>query len=74
MKLIVTALITLTMISCAPKFGKISSKRNCKFSKWMVVEKYEVDDTACIYYWNRGMNSFTDRCDIYDVGDTIKHH
>lgn len=58
--------------SCSPKFNKIKTK-DYKFSIWTVVEKYEASDTGCIYYWNRGQSSFVDRCDKYDVGDTIKH-
>ena len=75
--LTITALITLTMMACStPKFGQVNpnTKYSKKFSKWLVVEKYEVDDTSCIYYWNRGTSTFIDRCSLYDVGDTIKHH
>jgi len=67
---IALTIVAITALSCSPKFGKIPSKY--KFSKWMVVEKYEVD-TECVYYWNRGMNVFNAPCDLYNVGDTIKH-
>ena len=58
--------------SCSPKFNKIKTS-DAKFSVWTIVEKYEVYDTGCVYYWNRGRNSFIDDCSKYSVGDTIKH-
>jgi len=62
---------TLLILSCSPKFGHIQSKS--KFSKWMVVEKYE-SDTGCVYYWDQGMKYFTAPCNLYEVGDTIRHY
>lgn len=77
MKQIIYLILALFLFSCkSTRFGQITSdsRYNKKFSKWLVVEKYEVDDTSCNYYWNRGASSFIDRCDLYEVGDTIKHH
>jgi len=62
---------TMTMIGCATPFNKLQTKE--KFSIWTVVEKYDAPDSGCIYYWNRGANSFIADCDLYQVGDTIKH-
>jgi hypothetical protein len=65
-------IVALTLSSCTPKFNKLKTT-DAKFSVWTIVEKYEVYDTGCAYYWNRGRNSFIDDCNKYDVGDTIKH-
>ena len=70
MKLLIVSLITLTFLSCSP-FNKLKTKE--KFSKWTVVEKYEAPDSGCIYYWNRGANMFVGDCNLYSVGDTIRH-
>jgi hypothetical protein len=72
MKKITVILLAVLLASCSPKFNKIKTS-DAKFSVWTIVEKYEVYDTGCVYYWNRGRNSFIDDCNKYDVGDTIKH-
>ena len=72
MKKITVILLAVLLASCSSKFNKIKTT-DAKFSVWTIVEKYEVYDTGCAYYWNRGRNSFIDDCNKYDVGDTIKH-
>lgn len=65
-------LISLLFASCTTyKFNRIKTT-DYKFCVWTVVDKFE-SDSGCIYYWNRGANYFTDDCNKYNVGDTIKH-
>lgn len=72
MKKVTLILLAAITASCSPKFGQLNTT-DYEFSIWTVVEKYEVYDTGCVYYWNRGRNSFIDDCSKYNVGDTIKH-
>lgn len=65
-------LIALLFTSCSTyKFNQIKTT-DYKFCVWTVVDKVE-SDSGCVYYWNRGANSFVDECNKYSVGDTIKH-
>ena len=76
MKYITIIAAVMLFTSCAstrPQWNQIPTPKNSPFSIWTVVDKVEIEPGGCVFYWNRGINSFIDSCEKYNVGDTIKH-